>query len=359
MIKPTTTFVDDYSLRNSLCAVVLAVALIMSVMAFAQPPQAPVPLGEADGFSVLAASLISSIPTSEIIGNVGLSPATGSEITGLTSLEVDGFIYTVDASGPVGSVIATELLTAAKGDLTIAYNDAASRTPVPVGEFLNPGVGNIGGMTLVPGLYRFTSTASIAGSDVTLSGNETDVWIFQIESDLDVANGVQVILAGGALAENIFWQVGTSATLGTDCIFKCTIMADQSISLNTGANIEGRLLASIAAVTLDASTVTRPRTTGDVDGPGDAIPAQFSLGQNYPNPFNPNTEISFELAIQSNVTIAVYDVLGNEIAILVDQAMEAGSYRTTWNAAQQPSGIYYVRMKANNISATSKMALLK
>ncbi|MCB2197965.1 DUF3494 domain-containing protein [bacterium] len=339
-------------------ATIIATALVLPMTASAQP-QPPVALGQASGFTVLAASLISSVPTSEIIGNVGLSPATGSEITGLTQGEVDGFMYTVDASGPAGSVIAAELLTAAKGDLTIAYNDAASRTPVPVGDFLNPGVGNIGGMTLVPGLYRFTSTASITGSDVTLSGNATDVWIFQIESDLVVANGIQVILAGGALADNIFWQVGTSATLGTNCVFKGTILADQSISLNTGATVEGRLQASIGAVTLDASIVTTPGTLSSIDESYVAIPQMFTLHQNYPNPFNPSTQISFDLAIQSHVSIAVFDILGQEVATLVDREMEVGNHHTTWDASQHPSGIYFVRMSADNFTASRKLALLK
>jgi len=359
MFKKINGFVTDGSPRLHLFGVILSIALIVPFVAFAQTPQAPVALGQASGFTVLAASLISSVPTSVVIGDVGLSPASGSEITGLTSVEVDGTIYTVDAGGPAGSTISTALLTAAQGDLTIAYNDAAGRTPIPVGEFLNPGVGNIGGMTLVPGLYKFTSTASITGSDVTLSGNSTDVWIFMIDSDLVVANGIHVILAGGALAENIFWQVGTSATLGTNCVFKGTIMADQSVSLNTGAVVEGRVLARIAAVTLDASVVTGPGTTSSVDEPVSGIPQQFSLGQAYPNPFNPSTQIVFDLAIQSHVTITVVDLLGHEIATLIDNDMKAGSYRAEWDGSQHASGVYFIRMNTNNFSAIRKVTLMK
>jgi hypothetical protein len=209
-------------------AAIMTVAMIAPATIMAQAPQEPVSLGDAGDFTILAASLISSIPTSAIIGNVGLSPAAGSLITGLTAVEVNGTIYTVDETGPAGSTAAAELLTAAQGALTTAYNDASGRTPVPTGDFLDPGTGNIGGMTLAPGLYKFTSTASITGSDVTLTGDENAVWIFMIAADLNVGNGIQVILAGGARAENIFWQVGTSATLGTTCVFKGTIMADVS-----------------------------------------------------------------------------------------------------------------------------------
>lgn len=219
---------------------------------------ATVNLRTTTGFVILAGSLISNVPTSVITGDVGLSPAAGSNIAGLTLGEVTGTIYTVDASGPAGSVPNPTLLTAAKGDLTTAYNDAVGRTPVPTGSFLNPGSGNIGGLSLVPGLYKFTSSTLITGSNVTLTGSATEVWIFQIATDLTVGNGIQVILAGGAKASNIFWQVGTSATLGTTSIFKGTIMADQSISLNTGATVEGRLLARIAGVTLARNTIVKP-----------------------------------------------------------------------------------------------------
>ena len=237
----------------------LTVALMVPAAAVSQSP-APVNLRSTEGFAILAGSLISNVPTSAVTGDIGLSPAAGSNITGFGPTEVTGTIYTVDATGPAGSVPAATMLTAAQGDLTTAYNDAVGRTPVPTGTFLNPGSGNIGGLSLVAGLYKFTGSALITGSDVTLTGSATDVWIFQIAADLNVGSGIQVILAGGAKAANIFWQVGTSATLGTTSVFKGTIMADQSISLSTGARLDGRALARIAAVTLASNAVTKPAT---------------------------------------------------------------------------------------------------
>lgn len=241
----------------------LMVALVVPATVLAQaapPPQAAVNLLSTADFAILAGSTITNIPTSAVTGDIGLSPAAGSFIVGFGLTETTGTIYAADATYPTAGVAVVDptRLTTAKGDLTIAYNDAAGRTPVPTGTYLNPGAGNLGGLALVPGLYKFTGAALISGSDLTLTGGAGDVWIFQIGSALSVANGVHVVLAGGAQAANIFWQVGSSADLGTGCVMEGTILADQSITLATGATLNGRALASIAAVTLDASTVSRP-----------------------------------------------------------------------------------------------------
>jgi hypothetical protein len=147
--------------------------------------------------------------------------------------------------------------------LTIAYNDAAGRTPVPTGDFLNPQYGNIGGLNLSPGLYKFTVPALIRGADVTLTGGPDDVWIFQCAQDLQVGSGIKVILAGGARAGNIFWQVGTSAVLGTFSVFKGTIMAAQAITMNTSSTIEGRALAFTAGVTFNGTSGSLPHRYRD------------------------------------------------------------------------------------------------
>lgn len=204
----------------------------------------------------MSGSLISNIPSSSITGNIGLSPAAGSMITGFGITEITGTIYTVDASGPNGSVADAVGLTAAKGDLTLAYNEAAGRTSTDI----VPLSGNIGGLTLTPGLYKSTGSLEISSGNLTFDakGDANAVFIIQIASSLTTTSGRQVILTGGAQASNIFWQVGTSVTLGTTTVFKGTIMADQSISLNTGATIEGRLLARIGAVTLNSNTIVAP-----------------------------------------------------------------------------------------------------
>ena len=321
----------------------------------------PVNLGSTSTYAILAGSLVSNVPPSIVTGDVGLSPAAGSAITGFGVTEVVGHIYTVDATGPVGSIMSPTLLTAAKGDLTIAYNNAAARVPVPTGNFLNPGSGNIGGSTLVPGLYKFTSTAEITGSDVTLSGSATDVWIFQIAAAFNVGTGIKVILAGGAKASNIFWQVGTSATLGTTSVFKGTILAAQSITVGTGANVEGRLLANNAAVTIASSTVTKPAAVTTIEISQD--PKTFALLQNYPNPFNPTTMIQYSLERPVDVTLKIYNLIGGEVATLVQAHQEAGTYAVpfvTNNSSHiLSSGVYFYRLEAGSFVSTKKLIFMK
>jgi hypothetical protein len=206
--------------------------------------QLPVALGSASGFAVLAGSAVASSSFTVINnGDVGVSPGTA----------VDGFPPAAINNGTIHSANTTA--AQAKLDLTTAYNDAAGRT---VGAVTL--AGNLGGQTLPPGLYKSTSSLEISSGDLTLDaqGDANAVFIFQIASTLTTSSDRKVLLTGNAKAANVFWQVGTSATLGTLSVFKGTIMADQSITLTTGSALEGRALARIAGVTLDAATVTIP-----------------------------------------------------------------------------------------------------
>lgn len=143
-------------------------------------------------------------------------------------------------------------MTTAIGDMQLAFTDAAGRA-AGVTEL---GAGNIGGMVISAGTYRW-GTGVLIPSDVTLTGSATDVWIFQIAQDLTISSGAKVVLAGGALPKNIFWQVSGLADLGTTAHYEGTILSQTSITLRTGASINGRLLAQ-TAVTFDEGAAVKP-----------------------------------------------------------------------------------------------------
>jgi hypothetical protein len=204
--------------------------------------QAPVALGAATTFAVLAGATVTSTGGTTVDGDLGVSP--GTAVTGFPPGTVNGTVHAADPAAAQAQL-----------DLTTAFNDAAGRT---VGAITV--AGNLGGQTLTPGLYTSTSSLEISSGDLTLDaqGDANAVFIFQMASTLTTTAGRQVILSGGAKAANVFWQVGSSATLGTTSVFKGTIMASQSISLTTGATLEGRALASVGAVTMDSNTITTP-----------------------------------------------------------------------------------------------------
>jgi Ice-binding-like/Bacterial Ig-like domain len=201
-----------------------------------------VDLKSAAAFAVLAGSTVTSGGPTLIAGDLGVSP--GTAITGF----------------PPGTVVGTQHPgdpTAAQGiaDLATAYNDAKGRTQCAVTL-----AGNLGGLTLTPGLYTSTSSLAISAGDLTLDAQEDSdaIFIFQTASTLTTTVGRQVVLINGAKAANVFWQVGSSATFGTSSAFEGTIMADQTITLNSGATLNGRALAHIGAVNLASNTVVRP-----------------------------------------------------------------------------------------------------
>ena len=218
----------------------------------------PVNLGTAGNFVILAKSGISTVPTSAITGNIGVSPAAATFITGFsltadasnvfsTSPQVTGKVYAADYAPPTPSN-----MTTAVSDMELAFTDAAGRAP----DFTELGTGNIGGMTLAPGVYKW-GTGLLIPTDVTLTGSATDVWIFQIAQDLTVSNTVKITLAGGALPKNIFWQVSGSVDLGTTAHLEGVVLTKTMVALRTGSSINGRLLAQ-TAVSLDGSTVVAP-----------------------------------------------------------------------------------------------------
>ncbi len=230
-------------------AFLLGVGCALMFAASALGATATVGLGPADSFSVLAGSTITNTGPTTMFGDLGLSP--GSSVTGAP--HVLGETHVDDA-----------VAIGAKNALTTAYNDAASR----------PGNGSAGtdlaGQVFLPGVRTASSSLLLSSGSVTLDalGNRDAVFIFQIGSTLITGSNTSVQLTGGAQACNVFWQVGSSATLGTGTSFVGTIMALATITAGTAATIHGRLLASTGAVNLDTNTITRSHCASSASGKG-------------------------------------------------------------------------------------------
>lgn len=187
-----------------------------------------------------------------------MSPAAATFITGFTltndptnvfstSTQVTGNVYAADYAVPTPAN-----LTTAVTNMLTAYTDAAGRAP----DFTELGAGNIGGMTLPAGTYKWSTGVTIP-TNVTLNGGPNDVWIFQIAQGITQASAAQVILTGGALAKNVFWQSFGLVDIGTTAHMEGVILSQTAITLRTGASANSRLLAQ-TAVTLDANAVTQP-----------------------------------------------------------------------------------------------------
>lgn len=219
---------------------------------------AVVGIGSASNYVILAKTAINNIATSAIAGDLGLSPAATSYITGFALTNATGF---ATASQVTGKIYAADMvaptpinLTTAVNNMITGYNDAAGR---PSPDYTELATGNIGGKTLAPGLYKWTNTVTMP-SDVTLSGSANDVWIFQIAGNLTVSSAAKIVLTGGAQAKNIFWQVAGTVNLGTTSHFEGIIMSKTSIILQTGASLNGRALAQTSVI-LDKNTVIQPQ----------------------------------------------------------------------------------------------------
>ena len=193
-------------------------------------------------FAIIAGAAITNTGATNITGDIGLSP--GTSIGGFPPGILTGSKHINDA-----------LAIQAKLDLTAAYNDAAGRTSTEIVTLS----GNIGGLTLTPGLYKSTSSLAISSGDLTFDakGNSNATFIIQIASSLTTTSGRNIFLAGGASASNIFWVVGSSATFGTTSVFKGTILAMQSITFNTGATLDGKAFARTGSVVLAGNTIVK------------------------------------------------------------------------------------------------------
>ncbi len=218
-----------------------------------------VDLASAGTYAILAKTGVSSAAAAAVTGNIGVSPAAATYITGFgltldstnvfaTSQEVVGKVYASDYAAPTPSN-----LTTAIGDMQLAFTDAAGRA-AGVTEL---GAGNIGGMTLAPGVYAWSTGVTIPVG-VTLTGTATDVWIFQIAQDLTVSAATNVALTGGAVAKNVVWEVAGAVDIGTTAQVAGIVLAQTSIAVETGASVSGRLLAQTAVTLGTGSVVVQP-----------------------------------------------------------------------------------------------------
>ncbi len=256
--------------KNSILAALaaaFAIGLAGPAAVFAAGPAA-VNLGSAGNFAILAKTGISTTGATSIVGNIGVSPAAATYLTGFglmmgtgnvfsTSALVAGSVYASDYAAPTPTVMTTAI-----SDMQTAYTDGAGRTNPTETEM---GAGSIGGTTLVPGLYKWSTNVAIP-TDMTLSGGPNDVWIFQIAGNLVMSSATHIVLSGGAQASNVFWVVAGNTTIGTTAVFNGNLLDQTTISLNTGATLNGRALAQ-AAVTLDSNTVTSPIPSAQVSVP--------------------------------------------------------------------------------------------
>jgi hypothetical protein len=237
----------------------------------------PIDLGSAGSFGVLGASTVTNTGSSVIAGDLGLSP--GTEVTGFPPGIVAGTQY-----------VTNEVAAQAQSDLTTAFNVASSLTPTATGH------DDLVGLSLPPGVYS-GGELSLSGQ-LTLAGSAESVWVFQAASTLTTGPGSRIVLTGGANACNVFWEIGSSATLGTGSQFAGTIMAKQSITATTGATVTGRLLADNGAVTLDTNTITTP--TGCAKG--GAVSTSPVVTSSAPSAATVGTDYSFTVAASGTPT---------------------------------------------------------
>ncbi|TDC92684.1 DUF3494 domain-containing protein [Saccharopolyspora aridisoli] len=229
-------------------AVLLVLAAVILPSTRANAIATAVPLGTADDFAVLGGESVTNTGPSVVTGDLGVSP--GTSITGFPPGIVNGAIHSADA-----------VALQAQTDLTTAYNNAAGQAP---DASLPP---DAGGLTLVPGVYNASSALGLTGTLTLDAGGDPDaVWVIQVGSSLTTASASSVSLINGAQPCNVFWQIGSSATLGTATDFVGNIMALTSISANTGAGIDGRAFARNGSVTMDTNTITRSTCGGETTG---------------------------------------------------------------------------------------------
>ncbi len=341
MAYATITFATGASLEGRALARTAAVTLQSNTIGGTtnSPLRAVVFLGSAANFKVLAGSKINSTGLTAVNGDIGVSPST--VINGFPPGTLTGVQHPGNATS-----------AAAQLDLKAAYDSTSARI---VDSTITT---ELGGRTYTYGVYQSGSGTFGITDTLTLNGggDASVVWIFKMTGALTTASGSYVKLINGAQWYNIFWQVGTSATLGSNSTFGGNIMALSAITANQGATISGRLLARTDSVSLNNNNIGGVRVATTVRT--EYVPEGFTLSQNYPNPFNPSTKIQYTIGNAGLVSLKVYNVLGVEVATLVNGRQEAGTYivpfETNKGTHSLSSGVYFYRLQSGSFISTKK-----
>lgn len=421
------TFTLNRSSRIShFIGVLLTVALLLPSAVFSQ-------YANPSAVSLLTAGTYGALGSSGVFGSANVNGDVGT-ITGT----IDASILQLGTSWGVAGAHNADAQT----DLTSALSDISGRVS---DETITLNV--LGGLTLERGIYSGGALDLASGTTLTLNGSATDIFIFKAASTITINTNSTIALTGGAVWTNVFWYVGSSATLFSGSTFNGVILANVSITVNAGAAlVTSKLLANTGAITMNsdvlpvelvsfAATADQMNTelnwttatevnnfgfevertevrsqkpevkwskVGFVEGNGTTnapkeysftdmnlgsgnysyrlkqidrdgkfeysqsveitigtTPTEFALLQNYPNPFNPSTLISYQLPSNSLVSLKVYDAIGREMATLVNEVKEAGSYSVQFNASHLSSGIYFYTINAGKFTETKKLTLMK
>ena len=348
------------SVRRQAMAVITMALIALALGVHNGYSATPVNLGTAGNYVILAKTGVSTTAGSDVVGNIGISPAAAAAITGFDLIMDASGTFSTSAlvTGQIFAAIYTEPtptnLTTAVGDMQTAYTDAAGRAP----DSTELHAGDLSGQTMYPGTY-YWSTAVLINSGLTLAGDSNDVWIFQIAQTLTVGNGAIVTLSGGAQAKNIFWQVAGQTTLGTTSDFKGTILGMTAIVIQTGATVNGSALAQ-TAVTLDATTVT------GIEQPagGDLAGNKLQLMPCRPNPASGSVNISYVLPRSGQVTLKIYDICGRSVNTLAQGQKQSGAYNLSWmgdnsQGRKMSAGVYFYQLNYEGTSLTRRLVLLR
>jgi hypothetical protein len=342
---------NDSNALTRFPGVMLAIALMVLPIAAVPLKQTSVNLGTAGNFVILAKTGISATGVTTIIGDIGVSPAPATYLTGFgliadisntfwASSLVTGKVYAADNTDPTPAI-----MTTAVSDMESAYTDAAERTSPDYTELF---IGDLTGQTLTSGLYKWNTGVLISAGGLTISGSASDIWIFQIAQDLELASGAIVTLSGGAQASNIFWQVAGQVTFGTAASMKGIILCQTAIVLNTGATLNGRAFAQ-TAVTLNANSVVQTVLTTSAKN-------VFSPQNNLNLLNNSSHAIEFVVSVSGRTTLTILNSLGQKVVTLFSGEAEAGKFnKVEFNSNGLAKGLYFSELKSNGQVKRTKL----